>query len=757
MGAWLLVGIEFLLAAQVSEGGIAGTVRDEQGGEPLANVVVSLPDLGRHILTGSSGRYAFDSVPAGPHHLTARRIGFWPRSLHALVPRVGRLQVDVVLERRPVVLTEIRVLPIMPLRGTEPEASGVFPDRTVSLAAVRQHPLLSEPDVLLALRGGEIVAAHESPNGLHVRGGASDQTAYVLDGIPVFSPYHTAGTFSAWNPDALERVQTSSSAPARHFPDALSAVVSGTVRRPASQLQVQGSVSTSQGRLTADGPLGRSGAGILASVRTAFPGFLAPPREASYLRGASGDVLVKLVSAPIGTGRLEALGYDGRNAFDASVFAEGPSAPPLGVRRHDFRWHSRSWGLSWSQASSERSSQIQVWRAIGDANAHWDAPGDSHWRLRSRRREYGLTSRFGVRTSRGLTTIGAWMRQGTTAYRVDSGSAPGMRVGINARTPMLAAFLQHQVTLRTRVTLDVGMGVVAVGGNGHLNPEVRWRWDATPQLTLSAGYNRAHQFSQSLRNPESLVGSIFPADLHVGTGRTGVPVARGDQVVLAAHLRPAAGVAIGWQVYARSFDGLLLVAPATGEPFVTGDFRTGSGSSVGASAEASISSARFGIVASYGWQQTRFQSNGQRLVPSYGPRHVAEAGVIVFPSTTLSLRAGITAGAGRRATPVAGNFEWEACNVLDRGCEFGGSPTYVVSALATTRLPPYLGLDVGVRKHWHRRLAGRDVLFALFGTITNIFGRTNLLTMALDPGTGQATAIEMRPRAPLVVGLDWSF
>jgi hypothetical protein len=32
-----------------------------------------------------------------------------------------------------------------------------------------------------------------------------------------------------------------------------------------------------------------------------------------------------------------------------------------------------------------------------------------------------------------------------------------------------------------------------------------------------------------------------------------------------------------------------------------------------------------------------------------------------------------------------------------------------------------------------------------------------VLTYAKDPSTGRVLQIEMRPRAPLVVGLDWQF
>lgn len=65
-----------------------------------------------------------------------------------------------------------------------------------------------------ALGGGDVVLSPESPSGGQVRGGGSDQTAYLLDGIPGFSPYHGAGVFSAWNPDALSQLHPALRRPA---------------------------------------------------------------------------------------------------------------------------------------------------------------------------------------------------------------------------------------------------------------------------------------------------------------------------------------------------------------------------------------------------------------------------------------------------------------------------------------------------------------------------------------------------------------
>src|SRR5439155_22640364 len=104
-----------------------------------------------------------------------------------------------------------------------------------------------------------------------------------------------------------------------------------------------------------------------------------------------------------------------------------------------------------------------------------------------------------------------------------------------------------------------------------------------------------------------------------------------------------------------------------------------------------------------------------------------------------------------------GGFEWEACNLLDQGCEFGGSPHTGGQPLGETALPPYFRVDLGVRKQWRFDVRGNDASITLFGTVTNIFSRRNVLTYARNPSTGRLAEIEMRPLSPLVVGLDWRF
>jgi len=291
----------------------------------------------------------------------------------------------------------------------------------------------------------------------------------------------------------------------------------------------------------------------------------------------------------------------------------------------------------------------------------------------------------------------------------------------------------------------------------HLGLQSELRWTPSPVTTVTGGYSRSHQFSQSLRNSESVVGGIFPADLYLGAGAPGVPVARSDRAVIGAALLARPGIRFGAQAYLGDFDGLVLVAPGVGLPFATGELITGGARSSGIAVEAAVSGARYGVTASYGWQRVRMTYGDSAYAPGHGTSHLIETGVIVFPIPTASVRMGLTGLVGRRGTGVLGGFEWESCNLLDQGCEFGGSPAHDTGRLGATRLPAYFRLDLGLRKHWHLQVAGRDLELALFGSVTNLLGRKNVLAVATDPVTGEQTEIEMRPLSPLVVGLDWRF
>jgi hypothetical protein len=199
------------------------------------------------------------------------------------------------------------------------------------------------------------------------------------------------------------------------------------------------------------------------------------------------------------------------------------------------------------------------------------------------------------------------------------------------------------------------------------------------------------------------------------------------------------------------------VAPLSADPFATRGYAEGSGSAYGLALEAGAAGVHYGIVGSYALQRIRLEYGDTSYVPEHGVTHSVDLGFTLLPTASSSVRLGVSGQLGRRTTAIEGPLEWQSCNLLDRGCEFAGSPGKRSEPLGSTPLPAYLRMDLGFRKHWPLAIAGREGRVAVYGTVTNILGRRNLLTFALDPSTGGRSSIDMRPLSPLVVGLDWRF
>ncbi|HXV13691.1 MAG TPA: TonB-dependent receptor [Candidatus Krumholzibacteria bacterium] len=745
-----------LLAAHAAFIPVTGTVRDADSGMPLAAVIVSLENLRQTILTDEHGRYSFEAPP-GTEHVTVQRFGYAPQTFDAIIPESGALEINVALRREPIMLPPIEVRAPVAIRGLDqPARSVAFPDRSVSQAAMYQHPLSPEPDAFRALGGGEVALDPEAPSGLHIRGGATDQVGYLLDGIPVFSPYHSGGTFSAWNADALSSVDLLAASPLHAAPDALSGVVSANTRAPGRRFQTRGSVSAMQARATIDGPVGRTGVGYLVSVSSAFPGLAIHKDEPSHLRGDNLDWLGKMESPLLG-GRMRLTGYQSRNEIDVAAVAEPSDTAAADFTRSTLGWNSRSLGGEWSRPLGERAGLLlRAWTATGDASTAWIGP-DSLEHLASSRRDDGAVAMIDLAALGGTTTVGGRLQEVESAYSLRPTDDAEQALSFQGVTPMSTFFVEHERPLSATVEVGASFANTFAMGEVYYSPSGRVSWRASPTLLLTGTAARRQQFGQSLRNPESVVSNVFPVDLYVDAGSSGIPVATSDIGILALEHRPKAWLRLGGQAYLRDFESLALVAPNTAEPYATDGFVVGSGASHGVSLEAGVSREHYGFLASYAYQSVEFRYPAGDYAPGYGSTHTFQAGLVLSPSSSYSVRLGFEGIVGRRTTAALGSVEWEACNILDGGCEFAGSQSRWTEALGATGLPAYYRLDLGVRKQWDVSLGGRDGHLAVFGTATNLLARMNVLTVAVDPATGQRSNVDMMPPSPLVVGIDWRF
>jgi hypothetical protein len=83
--------------------------------------------------------------------------------------------------------------------------------REIDLDELRSLPGVAEADPVRAIEVlPGVVSTSDFSAAFHVRGGSQDQNLILLDGVPVFSPFHLGGLFSVFNADMIDRVELQS-------------------------------------------------------------------------------------------------------------------------------------------------------------------------------------------------------------------------------------------------------------------------------------------------------------------------------------------------------------------------------------------------------------------------------------------------------------------------------------------------------------------------------------------------------------------
>lgn len=220
---------------------LTGFVTDADTGESLIGAHVILPGLGVGTITNEAGFFAFPGVPK--------------RAINAAITYLGysRLDTTVVALEEP---GQFR------LRQATYTVDGVIIEETGSrradvtitpgLIAASSRELqrlpgtLGNSDVLESLRWMPgVQRTGEATGGLLVRGSGPDQNLYLIDGAPVYHPWHAFSLISTFQTDTFKNVSLYRGAFPAEFGGRLSAVLDaelrdGSLSRPSATVGISG-------------------------------------------------------------------------------------------------------------------------------------------------------------------------------------------------------------------------------------------------------------------------------------------------------------------------------------------------------------------------------------------------------------------------------------------------------------------------------------------------------------------------------------
>lgn len=264
MAAALLAGAARPALAQ--DGSVQGIVTSAATGSPLEGVAVVLlagESQAHAVLTDRNGFYQVGGVDPGAYSLEARLLGFRTYEQQLDMDAGDRRTVNVRLEEDPVALEE---LVVSASRGATVRELG---RQRVTPAELRLVPVpAGSGDLATYLQTLPGVTTTGDRGGqLFVRGGTPSENLVLVDGFPIYQPFHIVGFFSVFPEDLVSGVDFYAGGFGPRYSGRTSSVLDVALRdgNP-GEVQGSGSVSPFLAEALVEGPLG-DGVSLIAAAR----------------------------------------------------------------------------------------------------------------------------------------------------------------------------------------------------------------------------------------------------------------------------------------------------------------------------------------------------------------------------------------------------------------------------------------------------------------------------------------------------------
>lgn len=736
----LLAVLALAIQVQAPASGLVwGQVRSESTGVPLRFAVVELPLSGREDLrtsTDENGIYILRDVPAGRRLLRATHIDHAPLDVEVIVPSAGQLALDFGLRLRPVPLPVVLARATsLPVTRADTTTSGA-----AALGAASVHVLEASPGVA-ELGLGEI--SHTIPgyepidpsDVLYVRGGAADLKLVLLDGAPVYAPFHLGGLIAAFDTDWLHSANLYlGGAPAR-FDGGLSYIMeleSRAGRTGRTHAEVGADMLSARGRV--EGPI-VDGVGYLVGGRIVH-GLGAEPFFRDVFPYRYGDAIGR-IDAQVGEGLLTATGFWNEEAvrLDSTSRAQGEAV--WGNRAASVRYRGRVLGanalLTISGGTFRTALPIGGIRPLvtSASSARARLAADFERSLGPVRLAYGTSlDRMTFDYSAAARSSGPDSVLLRAHGEGDSGGAyvdaafnvfRGLRLRAGLRGDAFA--LIDDVRFAPRLSMTLALGERAA-------------------ITVAGG--RYHQYVRAPEEEIIFVGSV----VRDSVATPPMTVARSSHVSVQLAQDLGDAMYLGLEGYYKQFEGL---------PSATSDGAEASGLELWVRRESERLTGWFGYSLAWVWSsdRDRYQPDPR----AFAGRHLISAGI-----------AGPTVGRGAFDVRIAygSGLPYTAIPEPD-----GTPPVFSVSgdrpsvAAQTTAIPsaprdepdqPYLRIDARVEHTWSGQVSGMAFDITPYLKLLNALNRRDAIFYHFDR---TPAGTELKPLAALpvlpVLGVEWRF
>lgn len=716
---------------------VYGQVRSRGSDEPLRYAVVEVVDPSRseplRAQTDGNGFYYLQNIPAGWRLLRASHIDHAPVEIDFRVREGGQSYLDFELELRPVPLPVVNARVSNLPTGLSDTTSA----RPGDIGAATVHALEATPGMaeLGLAEAAREVPGQEPPDpsdALFVRGGGADLKFVLLNGAPVYAPFHIGGLIHALDTDLLRSATIHlGGAPAR-YDGGLSYIMDMETRSGRTrQAHATMSFDMLSARTILEGPLGEHGS-ILAGGR-AVHGLGTTPFVGDPFPYTYGDALAR---ADID------LGVDGNVSITGFWNRERVLLDSTGVIDQAAQWGNAAGSVRYRTDVAGADALFTV--AAGEFRTQLPL-GDRDpvitEAIASRRRVSADLARtvgpvrfhFGGSFDRLEFEHRAWPRHGSRDSTVTQAFMDGDIAGVYLDADVLAG---RRIRLRGGLRADVF----------SLSPATRIapRMSATmlltnrAALTLAAGRYRQYVRSTPQTYPYIIGDDDEQPRLHVAEAThllVGLDQDLGDDMALKI------------EGFFKRYEGL---------PASSGEEANASGLDLWVRRGGGALTGWFGYSLAWVWST---DDRSFRPRPIFAGRHLVSAGMSGPIPARGEFEVRVAYGAGLPYTAIP---EPETT-----------PPVFAVVALTPARLAsaaepiptvpdepnePYLRLDAQIARTFVANWRGFAFEFTPYVKVLNALDRRDALFYHLDSrgGSPEPRALAALPLLP-IVGLEWKF
>lgn len=715
----LFLALNICVSAQQT-GTLRGFVTDSLSGEalPYSNILVMETSFGAS--ADLRGNFIITGIPANQNYrIRITYVGYNTKYINVRINPGAVTQIKAALSESSVRLQEIEKIGEKVHRPNETDI-GL---QKLSVRQIEMLPKGVETDIFRSLQylpgvqsTGDVSARY------FVRGGASDQNLVLLNGVPVYNPFHALGLFSIIDPEMTNAVEFYKGGFPAEYGGRLSSVLNIITKDGnKNRYSANGTISFLTGKAAVEGPI-PGGSFMITGRKSLFDRVL--KKFINYKDAPFNfyDMSAKLNYATSDTKSLTKFSFQGFNSHDG-ITNDDPT-------KADYSWTNNLYGLYWFQAWEN----VPIYSEASFSISTFDgaiSPNLSEAKERKNNiKDITLKADFtNVYESRDEIKIGYQLKSVSTDLKFEN--LQGNKTSLSDQALQFSLYAKYKFLRFESFGADIGtrINLLSLTQNHApiFEPRVKMTYAIFPWLMLKGAWGIYTQELITLTNENEVISLFEPWTIIPDY----LEVPEAIHYVTGLEINMANGLTFNTEAYYKDLKHTVEINPDKADDNDP-DFLQASGESYGAEFMLKYQRQFIQFTTSYSLSWAYRNINGWVSYPRYDTRHAVNSNLTFDFGSGWEVSLSWFFHSGLPFTEIVGFYDkLHFDDLFSSGGLYGYyQPFTLLGDPNLGRLPAYHRLDIGVTKRFQLGFLKIEVS----GNILNVYNRKNIFYFERDTG-----------------------